>query len=150
MEISWKCVSFQELSTEELYQILRLRSEVFVVEQQCLWVDCDNKDQESYHLMGWNEHNLLAYTRLLPAGLSYDEMSIGRVATSQNARGTGVGKVLMQKSLEEIERIFGRQPIKIGAQIYLQKFYENFGFTQTSEVYIEDGIDHIEMLRGIK
>lgn len=150
MEIIWKCVSFQELSTEELYQILRLRSEVFVVEQQCLWLDCDNKDQESYHLMGWEENDLLAYTRLLPAGLSYNEMSIGRVATSPKSRGTGIGKVLMQKSLEEIEKVFGKEPIKIGAQLYLQKFYENFGFTQTSEIYIEDGIDHIEMLRNIK
>ncbi len=150
MEIIWKCVSFQELSTEELYQILRLRSEVFVVEQQCLWLDCDNKDQESYHLMGWQENDLLAYTRLLPAGLSYNEMSIGRVATSPKSRGTGIGKVLMQKSLEEIEKVFGKEPIKIGAQLYLQKFYENFGFTQTSEIYIEDGIDHIEMLRDIK
>jgi ElaA protein len=147
MEITWKIASFQELSVDELYQILRLRSEVFVVEQQCLWLDCDNKDQKSYHIMGWQDDNLLAYTRLLPAGLSYEEISIGRVATSQKARGTGIGKVLMQKSLEEMGKLFGQGAIKIGAQLYLQKFYEGFGFVQTSEIYIEDGIDHIEMMR---
>jgi ElaA protein len=149
MEIVWKCESFQELSTEELYQILRLRSEVFVVEQQCIWLDCDNKDQESYHLMGWQGKELYAYTRILPAGLTYPEISIGRVATSQKARGTGIGRILMQKSLDTIESVFGKQVIKIGAQLYLQKFYESLGFAQTSEVYIEDGIDHIEMLRGV-
>jgi ElaA protein len=149
MEIVWKCESFQELSTEELYQILRLRSEVFVVEQQCIWLDCDNKDQESYHLMGWQGKELYAYTRILPAGLTYPEISIGRVATSQKARGTGIGRILMQKSLDTVESIFGKQVIKIGAQLYLQKFYESLGFAQTSEVYIEDGIDHIEMLRGV-
>jgi ElaA protein len=148
MEIIWKTASFQELSVEELYQILRLRSEVFVVEQQCLWLDCDNKDQKSYHLMGWQGSDLFAYTRLLPAGLAYKEISIGRVATSQQARGTGIGRVLMQKSLEETGHFFGKQPIKIGAQLYLQKFYESFGFVQTSEIYIEDGIEHIEMLRA--
>jgi ElaA protein len=149
MEIVWKCVPFQELNTEELYKILRLRSEVFVVEQQCIWLDCDNKDQESYHLMGWQGKELYAYTRILPAGLAYPEISIGRVATSQKARGTGIGRILMQKSLDAIESIFGKQVIKIGAQLYLQKFYESLGFVQTSEVYIEDGIDHIEMLRGV-
>jgi ElaA protein len=149
MEIVWKCVPFQELSTEELYQILRLRSEVFVVEQQCIWLDCDNKDQESYHIMGWQGKELYAYTRILPAGLAYQEISIGRVATSQKARGTGIGRILMQKSLDTVESIFGKQVIKIGAQLYLQKFYESLGFVQTSEVYIEDGIDHIEMLRGV-
>jgi ElaA protein len=149
MEIVWKCVSFQELNTEELYKILRLRSEVFVVEQQCIWLDCDNKDQESYHLMGWQGKELYAYTRILPAGLAYPEISIGRVATSQKARGTGIGRILMQKSLDAIESIFGKQVIKIGAQLYLQKFYESLGFAKTSEIYVEDGIDHIEMLRGV-
>lgn len=147
MIINWKCKSFYELSVDELYQIMRLRSEVFVVEQQCLWLDCDNKDQESHHLMGWQGSDLLAYTRLLPTGLAYEEISIGRVATSSKARGTGIGRILMQKSLEELEKLFGHRTIKIGAQLYLQKFYEGFGFVQTSEVYIEDGIDHIEMVR---
>jgi ElaA protein len=145
--ITWVTKKFESLTPEELYAILRLRSEVFVVEQNCVFLDLDNKDQSSYHLMGWKEGILAAYTRLMPPGLSYPEPSIGRVVTSPSVRSMGIGKLLMEKSIEETERLFGRMPVKIGAQLYLKNFYNSLGFEQSSEVYDEDGIDHIEMIR---
>ena len=145
--IQWINKNFDELSVHELYAILRLRSEVFVVEQNCVFQDMDNKDQSSWHLMGWENNMLVAYTRLIPPGVSYPIASIGRVITSQAARGTGTGKLLMEKSIEEAKRLFGNVPIKIGAQLYLKEFYNSFGFKQSSDIYDEDGIDHIEMIR---
>jgi ElaA protein len=145
--INWTVKKFEELSVHELYAILRLRSEIFVVEQNCVFQDMDNKDQFSYHLMGWENNALTAYTRLIPPGKVYDLASIGRVVTSQAARGSGVGKQLMEKSIEEAEKLFGKLPIKIGAQLYLREFYNSFGFKQSSDIYDEDGIDHIEMIR---
>jgi ElaA protein len=145
--ISWQVKTFDSLTPHELYAILRLRSEVFVVEQNCVFQDMDNKDQNCYHLMGWKNGILIAYTRLVPPGISYNEASIGRVVTSSVARGSGAGKLLMQKSIEELEKLCGKGIIKIGAQLYLKKFYESFGFKQTGDVYDEDGIDHIHMIR---
>jgi ElaA protein len=145
--VTWQLKKFEDLTPPELYAILRLRTEVFVVEQTCIFQDMDNKDQPSYHLMGWEKDNLVAYTRLVPPGISYEEPSIGRVVTSPAARGSGIGKVLMEKSIEEINRLYGKTPIKLGAQLYLKKFYESLGFRQTSDIYDEDGIDHIEMIR---
>lgn len=145
--IDWRVKKFEELDVQELYAILRLRSEVFVVEQNCVFQDMDNKDQPSYHLMGSENNTLLAYTRLVPPGVSYEVASIGRVITSQASRGTGIGKELMEKSIEESVKLFGNGPIKIGAQLYLREFYSSFGFRQSSDVYDEDGIDHIEMIR---
>lgn len=143
----WETKSFDKLTLEELYEILRLRSEVFVVEQNCVFQDMDNKDQLCFHLMGWDENTLCAYTRLVPSGISYEYPSIGRVVTSTIARGGGIGKLLMENSIVAINELYGETPIRIGAQLYLKKFYESFGFTQTSEIYDEDGIDHIEMTR---
>ncbi|MGZ8511455.1 MAG: GNAT family N-acetyltransferase [Chitinophagaceae bacterium] len=131
----------------ELYAILRLRTEVFVVEQNCVFQDMDNKDQQCFHLMCWQDEMLLAYTRLVPPGLSYKEPSIGRVVTSPAVRGNGTGKLLMEKSIEEIIHLYGKTAIRIGAQLYLKKFYESLGFSQASDIYDEDGIDHIEMMR---
>jgi ElaA protein len=146
MSLNWKCKTFEELNVHELYAILRLRSEVFVVEQNCVFLDMDDKDQQSYHVCGWsNSNELAAYTRLVPAGVSYEEASIGRVVTAPAARGAGVGRELMKHSIEQLYKLWGRQPIKLGAQLYLKKFYESFGFAQTSDIYIEDGIPHIEM-----
>jgi ElaA protein len=144
LEISLK--PFHELSPEELYQILRLRSEVFVVEQNCVFLDMDNKDQHCDHLMIYSGH-LVAVSRLVPPGVSYREMSIGRVASHPSARGTGAGKKLMEESIRLIYAKYGEGPIRIGAQYYLKKFYEGFGFYQCSEIYDEDGIDHILMLK---
>ena len=145
--ISWIVRKFDDLTVQELYAILRLRSEVFVVEQNCVFQDMDNKDQSSWHLMGWQGDLLVAYTRLIPPGVAYTSASIGRVITAPVARGTGTGKLLMERSIEEAKRLFGTVPIKIGAQLYLREFYHSFGFKQSSDVYDEDGIDHIEMIR---
>ncbi len=145
--VSWQLRNFESLTTQELYSILQLRSEVFVVEQNCIFLDMDDKDQVSWHLMGWRDNALAGYTRLVPAGISFAEPSIGRVVTSPRVRGTGLGVELMKKSIEESKKLFGDTPIRIGAQFHLKKFYESLGFTQSSEIYDEDGIDHIEMLR---
>lgn len=148
MEIRWDLKKFDELSTHELYAILRLRNEVFVVEQNCVYQDTDNKDQPSYHFMGWDNDKLIAYTRILPPGLVYTQASIGRVVSSPAARGTGIGKELMLQSIQQVRNVFGEVPVKIGAQVYLQKFYTSLGFQQTSDIYLEDGIEHIEMIRS--
>ncbi len=147
--MNWTLKRFEELLPTELYALLRLRSEVFVVEQQCVFLDMDDKDQDSFHLCGWQDNELVAYTRLVPPGIAYTFPSIGRVVTSPGHRGSGFGKLLMLKSIEETIGLFGRGPIKIGAQLYLKKFYESVGFRQTSEVYLEDGIEHIEMLFSV-
>ncbi|WP_211345569.1 GNAT family N-acetyltransferase [Paraflavitalea soli] len=144
--LTWTCKPFAELTVFELYAALQLRSEVFVVEQNCVFQDIDDKDQYSWHLMGWHNNLLAAYTRLVPAGISFTEVSIGRVVTSPKMRKSGAGRSLMKKSIETTYRIFGNTPIRIGAQLYLKKFYESFGFQQSSDIYLEDGIEHIEML----
>jgi ElaA protein len=146
MKIDWQIKRFGELTPYELYDIMRLRNEVFVVEQNCVFQDADNKDQTSWHLSGKNEKGeLIAYCRILPAGISYEEASIGRVVSAKLARGTGAGKKLMEKAIIFIREQLGDGPIKIGAQLYLKRFYERFGFVQTSGIYLEDGIEHIEM-----
>jgi ElaA protein len=145
MIIDWKLKFFNELSPDELYAIIRLRNEVFVVEQNCVFQDADNKDQTSYHVMGWKENELVAYSRLVPAGISYSEPSIGRVVTSPSARSLGLGKDLMRRSIYLLHETWGKLNIKIGAQLYLEQFYNSLGFQRTSEIYMEDGIEHIEM-----
>jgi len=142
----WVIKPFAELTSLELYSILRLRNEVFVVEQNCVFQDADNKDQESYHQMYWQDDQLIAYCRLLPPGLAYNEMSIGRVVSSPAARGTGAGRALIAMAIEQCYKYFGRGPIRIGAQLYLKQFYASFGFVEEGEVYLEDGIEHIEMV----
>lgn len=145
--MNWSCKKFDELTPQELYACLQLRNEVFVVEQNCVFQDADDKDQQCLHLMGCQEKKLMAYTRIVPAGICYEETSIGRVVTSPSARGKGLGRNLMNQSINTAYSLFGAGvPIKIGAQFYLKKFYESFGFRQASDIYIEDGIDHIEML----
>lgn len=146
--INWYHKPFAELTPHELYQILRLRSEVFVVEQNCVFLDMDNKDANCQHFMAWSEAgDLLAYTRIVPPSISYDEPSIGRVVTAPAARGLKIGRELMQRSIALVHTLYGIQTIKIGAQMYLQKFYESLGFVQSSEMYLEDDIPHIEMIR---
>ena len=149
MNITWYHKHFKNLSTTELYQILQLRNEVFIVEQNCPFQDLDDKDIKCYHLIGFDtdSQKVMAYTRIVPAGISYDEASIGRVVTSPLARGNGIGKQLMKNSIELLEELYGGISIKIGAQLYLKKYYESFGFQQIEEVYLEDGIEHILMIR---
>ena len=146
--INWSFKKFDNLTPRELYLALQLRNEVFVVQQNCVFQDADNKDQASHHLMGWDEEVLVAYSRIIPLGIAYDSFpSIGRVVTSPRMRGTGIGKILMERSIEELQKLFGKTSIKLGAQLYLKKFYESFDFLQSSDVYMEDGIPHIEMIR---
>lgn len=148
MNITWSMKPFDELSLQELYKILQLRMEVFVVEQNCPFQDADNKDLKCHHLMGWQNDRLVAYTRIVPPGISYEFPSIGRVVTSPAARKGGLGRLLMQQSIIEAEKLYGNKSIRIGAQLYLKKFYESFGFIQSSDIYVEDGIEHIEMTRN--
>ena len=146
MNINWYCKAFNNLAPSELYQVMRLRSEVFVVEQNCVFLDADNKDEQCLHFMGWIEKDLVAYTRIAPPGYIYEEPSIGRVVTSPAYRRNKIGYVLMEKSIEQCRKAFGDAPIKIGAQYYLKNFYASFGFKQISDIYLEDGIKHIYML----
>ncbi len=147
LQIHWQLKRFDELTPFELYEIIWLRNEVFVVEQNCVFQDADYKDQKSWHLMGMNEEGkLIAYCRILPGGVSYNSVSIGRVLTSPAARRTGAGRLLMEKAMEFSKNLFGQTDIKIGAQYYLKNFYSSFGFKQTSDIYLEDGIEHIEMV----
>ena len=147
MQLHWLLKRFDELTPYQLYAILQLRNEVFVVEQNCVFQDADDKDQNSYHLMGFLDNKLVAYTRLVPAGETYEQASIGRVVTSPAVRRGGAGKLLMQQSIDSLYSLFGKVPIKIGAQLYLQRFYESFGFERISDIYLEDGIEHIYMLK---
>src|SRR6476619_4186764 len=127
MQIQWLLKKFEELTPYQLYAILQLRNEVFVVEQNCIFQDADDKDQQCYHLMGFSNNKLVAYTRIVPAGVAYTEASIGRVVTSPAARRMGAGKLLMQQSINTLYNLFGNVAIKIGAQLHLKKFYESFG-----------------------
>lgn len=147
MRTTYFIKTFDELTNDELYQILQLRSEVFVVEQNCVFQDIDNKDQQSYHHLCMIDGILAGYTRLMPAELSYNEISIGRVVTAPAFRGIGLGKDLMQKSVEACEKLFEETTIRIGAQLHLSKFYNSIGFIESGEPYDEDGILHIEMVR---
>jgi len=145
--INWAFKKFEELTSSELYAIMQLRNEVFVVEQNCVYQDADNKDLLSYHLMGWNQQKLVAYTRILAPGIAFEEASIGRVVTSPSVRRTGIGIELMNRSISKTTELFGNFPIRIGAQLYLQKFYTSLGFEKDSDTYLEDNIPHIEMVR---
>ncbi|HWS61057.1 MAG TPA: GNAT family N-acetyltransferase [Flavobacterium sp.] len=147
MEIQWKIKPFETLSVNELYDILRLRSEIFVVEQNCVYLDLDGKDKLALHLFGEFEGKIVAYSRLFKPGISFDNSSIGRVVVDVNYRDRKWGHDLMSEAIAGIQLYFGETKITIGAQLYLKKFYESHGFIQTSEMYLEDDIPHIEMKR---
>ena len=149
--MKFKCVPFKDLSVYELYDIFALRLEVFSVEQNCPYQDADGKDLEGWHLMGLDtEGVLVAYTRLLPKGVAYKNYaSIGRVVNSPKVRGLGYGKILMSESIAQMQKLFPTQPVKIGAQTYLLKFYQSLGFESTVEEYLEDGIPHTSMILSL-
>jgi len=150
MALRWEFKTFDALTAAEVYALLKLRSEVFVVEQNCVFLDMDDKDQMCHHLLGYKGNLLAAYTRIVPMGVSYpDYPSIGRVITSPQARGEGLGKILMEESIQRLFSLYGHVPIKIGAQLYLKKFSESLGFVQCGDVYDEDGIPHLPMLRAV-
>lgn len=148
MQLQYKCKYFSDLSVQELYQIMELRQIVFIVEQNCAYLDADRKDIHAHHLMGTDvDGHLHAYTRLIPEGISYDGyISIGRVINSPTIRGKGYGKELMQVSINKIHELYPGYPIKIGAQAYLKSFYESFGFVDINLPYLEDGIPHLKMV----
>ena len=149
--LRWVTKTFAELTVNELYDLLKLRSEVFVVEQKCIFLDIDNNDQKAFHTIGFIGEEVVATTRLFDKNIMYDGyQSIGRVVGSPRRRGLGIGKALMQYSIQECERLFGKGPIKIGAQLYLKKFYGEQGFEQSGDIYLEDEIDHIPMIRAEK
>jgi len=149
--LRWVTKTFSALTVDELYDVLKLRSEVFVVEQKCIFLDIDNNDQKAFHTIGYIGDEVVATTRLFDKDIMYDGyQSIGRVVGSPRRRGLGIGKALMQYSISECERLFGKGPIKIGAQLYLKKFYSEQGFEQSGDVYLEDDIDHIPMIRAEK
>ena len=150
--MAWRCLPFGALLPRTLYALLQLRSAVFVVEQACAFQDLDGADLACMHLLGERlnpagERELLAYTRLVPAGLKYTEASIGRVVTAPTTRGTGLGHVLMAESVRTLHSLWGMQPIRIGAQAHLQHFYQQHGFEAVGGLYAEDGIAHTEMIR---
>ncbi|MCT4661218.1 MAG: GNAT family N-acetyltransferase [Tissierellales bacterium] len=144
----FKIKKIDEISSIELYKILKARNEVFVVEQDCVYQDCDDKDLKSYHLFLEEEEKVIAYLRILPRGLSYDEISIGRVLVIKESRGRGLAQKMIVEAIKFIENELNETKIKISAQAYLEKFYKQHGFITVSDVYLEDGIPHIEMIRG--
>lgn len=145
--LRWVCVPFGTLDVHTLYHLLQLRSAVFVVEQACAFQDLDGADAQCHHLLALDpQGGVVASARLVPAGLKYPEASIGRVVTAPAARGLKLGHELMARACAELMRLWGPQPIRIGAQARLQGFYQGHGFVTVSEPYDEDGIAHVEML----
>lgn len=147
MKIRWQWSAFSELTLEELYTVLRLRQEVFVVEQNCPFLDADNQDQAAWHFTGWDGTELAAYLRILPAGTYFPEIGLGRIVVAPAYRGKGLGRAMMQHVLHTIDEKFNQPPVRISAQTYLENFYTGFGFETVSPPYDEDGILHIQMLR---
>lgn len=147
--MQWICKSFDQLTTHELYQLLKLRVDVFVVEQTCPYPELDGKDQLEgvYQLLGYQDHQLIACARLLKKGISFDNASIGRVATDINQRCNGLGHQLVQTAIEYSVQLWGDVDITIGAQSHLEDYYAKHGFEKISEEYLEDGIPHIDMTR---
>lgn len=145
--MNWQCKKFAELSVNELYDALKLRSDVFVVEQNCVYPDLDDKDKHdsAHHLLGYQNNQLLAYARLLPATVSYTNVSFGRVVTAPSIRNSGAGHMLIEQILLNCELLWPGMNIDIGAQVYLQKFYARYGFVNISSMYLEDGIEHVDM-----
>ncbi|MDQ6924922.1 MAG: GNAT family N-acetyltransferase [Candidatus Eremiobacteraeota bacterium] len=154
--LAWRCAPFADLTPAELYAALQLRSSVFVVEQRCPFLDPDGDDDRAWHLLGWHGQDgapnqaprLMAYARLFAPGIKYAEASIGRVVTHPDARRTGAGRALMAEAVRTMDTLAPGTSVRIGAQQYLEQFYESFGFRRDGADYLEDGIVHVEMIRG--
>ena len=145
MRIAWHLAPFAKLTPQQIHDMYRLRVDVFIVEQNCVFQDVDGVDPKCFHLLGYEGDNLVAYCRLLPAGLKFPDPSIGRVITARTVRRSGMGRVLMAEAMKRARELFGDQQIRIGAQAHLERFYNEFGFTKVGKPYDEDGILHIEM-----
>jgi ElaA protein len=147
----WQCEKFESLTPQDLYAAMQLRQKVFVVEQKCAYLDADGSDRVALHLLGWQgqgrDRRLVAYARLFPPRIKYAEASIGRVATHPDVRGTGTGKALMAEAMRVTQASWGKE-IRIAAQMYLERFYEGFGFKRVTEPYLEDDIWHVDMRHG--
>ena len=148
--MKWKIKKFEELSVDELYRIIELRNNVFVVEQECIYQDCDRKDLEAYHLFCVENDKVVATLRILNKGVSYEEISIGRVVVDKEYRKKHLGRKAMEMAIDFIKHTYGESPIRISAQVYIKDFYKSLGFKEVSEVYLEDDIPHVEMLREMK
>ena len=149
MSYRWQTVPFAALSNDELYTVLRLRQEVFVVEQDCIYQDLDGLDQQAMHMLCWSGNELLAYQRCLEPGLSYAESSMGRILVAPAGRGTGLGNELVSRGVNYNLERWPTHPIRINAQAYLEAFYTRLGFTVAGDEYDEDGIPHLQMLHKI-
>lgn len=148
MNISYRIKAFYELTVDELYELLKLRSAVFVVEQNCVFLDMDDKDKICHHVMVFLDDQLVGCSRLVPAGISYQEVAIGRVVSSPLMRGKGIGRKVMELSIESCYKLFGSGDIRLGAQTYAMGFYSSLGFVADGNTYDEDGIEHIEMVKS--
>ena len=144
--MEWKLKTFQELTPKELYLILQARVDIFVVEQECAYPEIDGKDDASHHLFLENDGHIAAYLRILQKGTIYEELSLGRVIVRKEYRRNGLGNELITRALEFVRRDLGERVVKIQAQEYLRSFYGSFGFKAISQVYLEDGIPHIDMI----
>ena len=148
MNLEWKIKRFDALSLQDLYNLLQLRSEVFVVEQNCVYQDIDGKDEKAIHLIGEDNGKIVAYARLFKPAAYFEQASIGRVVVKESYRDKKLGHLLMREAIRVIETHFEETKITISAQLYLKKFYESHGFVQNSDMYLEDDIPHIEMKKG--
>lgn len=151
VQVAWQWSRFQDLSPEDLYEVVRLREAVFIVEQNCPYPDADGRDPAAWHLLGWSQDDeprrLVAYARVFEPGVRYEEGSVGRVVTAREVRRSGVGRALMAEALRRLQELAPGQPMRLAAQRYLENFYTSFGFTTASAPYEEDGIMHVDMLR---
>jgi ElaA protein len=143
--VKWQIKRFKELSLQELYSLLKLRSFVFVVEQNCVYQDVDGKDEKAIHILGVFKNNIVAYARIFDQGDYFEETSIGRVVVDSEFRGQNLGHELMKEAISAVKKHFNSNEITISAQLYLKDFYQSHGFIQTSDVYLEDNIPHIQM-----
>jgi len=144
--LNWEVKKFKELKGEEIYKILKIRNEVFIVEQHCAYQDCDDKDSGAYHLFWQDNNGIVAYLRILQTGVSYNEISVGRVLVNKIHRRKGIAREMMLLAIKFIEEKLNEREIRISAQAHLVDFYRSFGFEEVSNMYLEDGIPHIEML----
>jgi ElaA protein len=151
--VTWQCTPFAELTPAELYAAMELRQRVFVLEQNCAYLDADGSDAKAHHILGWitgeyGRPRLIAYARIFPPRIKYAEASIGRVVTHPDVRGAGAGQALMREAISAVEAAGWGKEIRIAAQMYLERFYESFGFRRVTEPYTEDDIWHVDMRRG--
>jgi ElaA protein len=149
--VDWQWIAFEALFGRELYEVMALRQRVFIVEQNCIFQDADGRDPAAWHLLGWagdeSPKRLVAYARIFPPGVRYAEMSIGRIVSVPEARGSGVGRAVVREAMRGCAELWPDRPIRIGAQRRLEKFYESFGFSADGDPYMEDGIEHVDMVK---